>query len=1107
MSDVPWESEEKRNYICMQNIIIDVVSEGLRKVFKNEWNTRYQASLGAWDDTSVSGQQLFNRENTRPRPNKNMYQAKFQQGNTNQWDCSVLFDAILYSNSISKSSLNPTIKTEVENIRYMRNKIMHADDTTLSDADFQTMIRDVEKAFKSLSLPVNDITQMKSKRNLYKSFQVLPPKPTHEVVRRSEKVKEIEQELQKLRIDSDGKLTYFYISGNPGSGKSQLSRQLGEDLFKDVNLETQTTFVMTLHAKDLDTLRHSYEDFCRRLNCSERVLSNVINSSKTNKEKIEDLRSLIESRIKNWKRWWIIVDNVENLQKMSNLLPQRDDEVWNNGQIILTVQNTNAVPSDSLFTRHISLSLGMKDGECRQLLSTLSGTDANNPLLDEVAEKLDYQPLAMAAAAVYFKKVIEGKYCRTFSWQDYLQKLKNKRIETEKQLEQISTAYTSTMTAAVKLAVEKSAEDLILNHTFNLFSLISFEPLPVDIIVKYVQEIDQKYDKEDIYLALKDCSLFLLTETEDCDVWLHRVVHEATKSLSVCKESDTTYYSHPGIANERAIIDAATTVQNVIKALYCFQHRHDQIKMIPHIKAFNAAIEKLFVEQDSLYSISSDFEKPDIYAIYHFFGRTLNRYCEYHLAVKFYNTNLQILGDSECHDYRSSTFIELGNSYTKIGDFDKAMDYHQRALEIQEKYLGPNHVDVAVSYNNIGLVYYDQGDLDQAKDCYQRALKIKEKQLGPNHVDIAASYNNIGLVYYGKGDLKQAKDYYQQALEIEEKQLGPNHVRVAVSCSNIGLVYYDQGDLDKADDYYQRALKIEEKQLGPNHVDIAASYNNIGLVYYDKGNLDQAKDYYQRALEIEEKQLGPNHVDVAVSYNNNGLVYYDEGDLDKAKHYYQRALEIEEKQLGPNHVNVATSYNNIGLVYYDKGELDQAKNCYQRALEIEEKQLGPNHVDVAVSYNNIGLVYYDKGDLDQANDYYQRALQIEEKQVCPNHVDVAVSYNNIGGVHYKKGDLDQAKDYYLRALEIEEKQLGPNHVDVAVSYNNIGLVYYEKGDLDQANDCYKRALEIQEKQLGPNHVDVAASYNNIGLVYYDKGDLDQANDYYQRALRVREKQW
>ena len=1106
MPDVPWESEEKRNYICMQNIFIDVVSKGLRRVFKTEWNTRYQA-LGAWDDTSVSGLQLFHREYTRPRPNKNMYQAKFQHGDTNQWDCSVLLDAILYSNSIGKSSLKPTIKTEVDNIRKMRNKIMHADETTLSDADFQSMVSDVEKAFNALSIPVNDITQMKIKRNLYKSFLVLPSKPTHEVVYRSEKVKEIQQELQTLCINSGGKFTHYFISGNPGSGKSQLSRQVGEDLFKDVNFETETTFVMTLDAKDLDTLLHSYEDFCRRLNCSESALRSVINSFKINKEKIEDLKSLIESRIKNWKRWWIIVDNVENLEDISPLLPQMSDEVWNNGQLIITIQNTNAVPSDSLLTRHISLSRGMNDQECRQLLSILLGTDANEPLFDEVAEKLDHQPLAMAAAAVYFKKVIQTKCCPAFSWQDYLEKLKSKRKPTEEQLRKTSSAYPLTMSAAVSLAVEKSVENnFILNHTFNLFSLISFEPLPVDIIAKYIQELDQNYDKEDIYLVLKDCSLFLLTETEDCDISLHPVVHEATKSLSDSKEPETTCNSQSGIPNKREHVDAATTVQNVLKALDRFQNRDDKIKLIPHLKAFNTAIKKLFVEHDSLYSISLAFEKPEIYAIYNFFAITLNRYCEYQLAVKFHHTNLQIWRDSKNHNYRASTFIELGNSYKKMAEFDKAMDYYQAALQIDEKKLGPNHVALAVSYNNIGLVYRNKGELDRAKDYYQRALEIQEKQLGSNHVDVAVSYNNIGGVYCDQGDLDQAMDYYQRALEIQEKQLGSNHVDVAVSYNNIGGVYYDKGDLDQAVDYYQRALEIDEKQLGPNHVAVAVSYNNIGIVYSKKGDLDRAKDYYQQALDIKEKQLCPNHVDVAVSYNNIGGVYYDKGDLGQAMNYYQRALEIKEKQLGPNHVAVALSYNNIGLVYSKKGDLDRAKDYYQRALEIQEKLLGPKHVDVAVSYNNIGGVYSDKGDLDQAMDYYQRALDIKEKQLGPNHVAVAVSCNNIGLVYSKKGDQDRAKYYYQRALEIQEKLLGRNHVDVAVSYNNIGRVYYDKGDLDQAMDYYQRALEIQEKQLGLNHVDVAVSYNNIARVYYDKGDLDQAKDYYQRALEILEKQ-
>ena len=205
---IPWENEEERNYSCMRKIVSDLMSKELRKIFKQEWNSRYQATLGGWDDTNVSGQQLFNLEKTRSRPNKNVLQAKFQHGDTNQWDCTVLFDAILYSNSIGRASLNPTIQSEVNNLREIRNEIMHITEGKLSNSDFQTMTTRVENAFKTLGLSVNEINRIKTENNLYTSFQVLPVKPSHEVVDRSEEIKQIRQDLEKLSRDNDGKLTY-----------------------------------------------------------------------------------------------------------------------------------------------------------------------------------------------------------------------------------------------------------------------------------------------------------------------------------------------------------------------------------------------------------------------------------------------------------------------------------------------------------------------------------------------------------------------------------------------------------------------------------------------------------------------------------------------------------------------------------------------------------------------------------------------------------------------------------------------------------------------------------------------------------------------------------
>ena len=1100
--NVPWESEEGRNYICIRAMLTDVVSEELRKYFKREWNTRYQAKFGAWDDTSVSGLQMFHAEKTRARPSKNMLQSKFQHGDTSQWDCTVLFDAIRFSYSIG-SSLTPAIKTALDNLRDIQNKKLgHIVKATSSDAEFETIVNDIEDAFNTLGILVHDLTQIRSKRNLYKSFQVLSSKPTHEVIYRTEKTSEIKQDLENLRTNNSGKLTYFYISGNPGSGKSQLARQLAEDLFKDVKRSTETTSIMTLEAKDVDTLLNSYERFCRRLNCDENVLQKLINSSKSKEEKLKDLRSLITTRIKNWKRWWIIVDNVEDFDIISPLLPQMGDEDWNNGQIILTAQNTKAVPFDSLSTKHISVSGGMNGSECRQLLSALSGTDVDNPLLDEVAKQLDFQPLAMAAAAVYVKEVTETN----FSWRDYLEKLKKgKRDLTEKRLHETnSTAYSSTMSAAVFLAVQKSAEkSSTLEQTFNFFSLISFEPLPIDIIVNYIQQLDKNCDREEIHLEIKHCSLFLTEENErQINVRLHLVVYEAIMLFSENSRNELAKNSEHGVLNQRSKINFPTSSKNVVEALYCFEGRDDKRKIIPHLKAFDRKVKNHFRTKQPWHSLTSCFEKHDIFNYFCFFSQCLRDYGEFNLALELQNVNLQLYENSTDDLVLAQILSHLCIFHNDLGKFEQAKTHGYRALEIEKKVLGPSHANVGVSYNNLGTVYKNMGELERAKDYYQRALKILIKASGPTHVDVGASYNNLGNVHQDMGELEQAKDYHERALEIKKKALGPTHAGVGTSYNNLGTLYQDMGELEEAKDYYQRALEIRIKALGPTHVDVGASYNNLGLVYQGMGELKQAKDYHQRALEIRKKTLGLAHIEVSGSYNNLGNVYLSMGELEKAKDYHQRALEIQIRALGSTHAKVGDSYDNLGLVYQNMGELEQAKDYHQRALKVKIKTLGPAHARVGASYNNLGLVYYNMSELEQAKDYYQRALEIQIKALGPTHADVGTSYNNLGNVHQDMGELEQAKDYHERALEITKKALGPTHANVGDSYNNLGTLYQDMGELEEAKDYYQRALEIRIKALGPTHVDVGASYYNLGLVYQGMGELKQAKDYHQRALEI-----
>lgn len=63
---------------------------------------------------------------------------------------------------------------------------------------------------------------------------------------------------------------------------------------------------------------------------------------------------------------------------------------------------------------------------------------------------------------------------------------------------------------------------------------------------------------------------------------------------------------------------------------------------------------------------------------------------------------------------------------------------------------------MATLYTNIGWVYNCRGEYETALEYYFRSLEIRRKILGDNHSDTAVSYNEIGLVYNNKGEYETA---------------------------------------------------------------------------------------------------------------------------------------------------------------------------------------------------------------------------------------------------------------------------------------------------------------------------------------------------------------
>lgn len=386
--------------------------------------------------------------------------------------------------------------------------------------------------------------------------------------------------------------------------------------------------------------------------------------------------------------------------------------------------------------------------------------------------------------------------------------------------------------------------------------------------------------------------------------------------------------------------------------------------------------------------------------------------------------------------------------------------------------------------NQIGLVYDNQGEYDKALEYFERAHSIKEMALGADHPDLATTYNNIGSIYDNKGDYPKALVYYEKARDLQ-KNHPDQYSSLANTYNNIGLVYDNQEDYDKAIENYELSKDIRLRLFGKDHLSLANVYNNIGSIYDKQGDFENAFECYNKARMIEEKIYGKNHPQLATTYSNIGLLYSSQGDYVKALKYYEKARVIEEKVVGKDHPDIAITYNNIGGVYDNEGENDVALKYYKMAFEIEQQCLGKDHPTLASTCTNIGGVYNDQGNYEKAIEYYEMALNIEEKVLGQSHPELVSTLTAIGAAYNDKGIYDMALTYYQKAQNIQETiNNGKNEDDPEYAYilNNIGGVYMRQGQNFMALTCFEKALDILNETLGSDHINTISVSESIAYL-------------------------
>jgi len=371
---------------------------------------------------------------------------------------------------------------------------------------------------------------------------------------------------------------------------------------------------------------------------------------------------------------------------------------------------------------------------------------------------------------------------------------------------------------------------------------------------------------------------------------------------------------------------------------------------------------------------------------------------------------------------RASALLNSAWCHLFLSDLSGAESIASEALELYNTM--DNLLGLSLGYNLMGSVFHQRGDFDKALEWFMKSLEIA-KSLGRKDRE-AAALNNVGEVLKDSGEIQEALTYFMRASEAmkamgDEKtdgvEIEPN---VLV---NIGESFLALGETENASSYLELALDSAEavEDAGTQ----ARTLKALAHVAKRRGSVKDAQDLFSRALEIAQSSGQVLIASEAMTENAELLI--ETGNLTEALRLLELALETTGNAGAKR--NVPECYRLRSLAREYLGDIASALADYKRYKEALDDLSDER---VARLVHNAEARYELESAKKEAEIFRLRNVELKERRAELERTNARLhAVTEIGReitasldmetvariVHRRLGELLDATDFSLALLD------------------------------------------------------------------------------------------
>ncbi len=285
-----------------------------------------------------------------------------------------------------------------------------------------------------------------------------------------------------------------------------------------------------------------------------------------------------------------------------------------------------------------------------------------------------------------------------------------------------------------------------------------------------------------------------------------------------------------------------------------------------------------------------------------------------------------ILGKTKKTEEKKLLLKTLSNRYQDKGDWEKYEEIVQQMFLVNDEH--PDSFYLAETYNKLGISSCILGKNNKALDYFQKALEIN---LAQNMDLIAAnSYENLGVVYTDMANFDKAVDCQLKSLELRKKS---GDSRIFNNYLKLAMLHEQIGDIQKEDEFLNLAKEEMHKLDSITPRNKALFYNQLGDIYKQRGLNDSSIVCYRKVI-LYSNQIGWKR-GIAAGLGNLAEAYYNIDALDRAIFYNKQSLKLSEEIA--DGIGTTEEYRRIAKLYSELGKNDSALYYANIALKKAEE--------------------------------------------------------------------------------------------------------------------------------------------------------------------------